>query len=79
MSIPCAHTAHQHQQLVLPFSGLPFPLSCLRPEPLPILPQHLWTRLSPTLQAQVRHTLLHISQEILYERTGSGQDQHSTP
>ena len=79
MTIPCAHTAHQHQQLVLPFSGLPFLPSCLRPEPLPILPQHLWTSLSPTLQAQVRHTLLHIIQESLYERTGSGQDQHSTP
>ena len=56
-------------QLPLPWADPTFlpPLPPPSPAPLTIRPQDLWASLSPTLQRQVRQTILHVLQEVLYD------------
>jgi hypothetical protein len=56
---------HLPHQLSLPFQDQELGSFCLQPELPPLLPQHVWTSLSPTTQGQVRATMLRILQEIL--------------
>jgi hypothetical protein len=79
MSTLRAQARHHNDQLVLPLPELLSPPPCLSLAPLPLPPQQLWTSLSPTLQAQVRQTLLRIIQEVLYDRPLSGQDHCPAP
>ena len=45
-----------------------------RPLPPPLLPQQVWTSLSPTIRVQVRATFLRILQESPYDATPIGED-----
>jgi hypothetical protein len=67
------------QQLSLPWLEQELVPCCVQPEPPPLPPEAIWTSLSPTTRAQVRHTLLRIIQEVLHDDTCSGQDYHPSP
>jgi hypothetical protein len=61
-------TARTYRQLRLPSlepESRPLPLP---PEPPTVQPQNLWASLSPTLQTQIRQTILHILQAVLDDR-----------
>ena len=49
------------------------------PLPPALLPQQVWTSLSPTIRAQVRATLLRILQEIPYDAPPIGEDHQPSP
>lgn len=53
-------------QLVLPWPEETPPRLPLPPDAPPIAPHQLWATLSPAMQTQMRQTILHILQEILY-------------
>jgi hypothetical protein len=62
---------------------LPFPDQEARSAGLPsdlplLLPQHVWTSLSPTTRVQVRATIRQILQEILYDAAHAGQDHRTS-
>jgi hypothetical protein len=66
-------------QLSLPFQDQEVGAACLQPALPPLLPQHVWTSLSPTTRAQVRATIRRILQEIWYDDTHAGQDHRTAP
>jgi hypothetical protein len=59
----------RNQQLVFPLPELGVVPPPLPSEPSPMAPQHLWTSLSPTIQAQARQTILRLLQERLHDST----------
>jgi hypothetical protein len=66
-------------QLSLPLleqARVPF---CVQPEPPPLPPEDVWTSLSLTARAQVRHTLVRMIQEGLHDDTCAGQDCRPSP
>ncbi len=66
------------QQLSLPFQTQEVGPADLQPVLPPLLPQHVWTSLSPTTQVQVRATIRRILQEMLYD-AHPGQDHRTAP
>ena len=79
MGTRSTHTLLMPHQLSLPFQDQESEVACLQPELPPLLPQHVWTSLSPTTRVQVRATLLRILQEILYDDAHAGQDHRTAP
>lgn len=67
------------QQLSLPFLERETVPRCVQPEPPPLPPECIWTSLSLTARAQVRHTILRIIQEVLHDDTCAGQDYRPSP
>jgi hypothetical protein len=67
------------QQLSLPFQGQEVGPADQQPVLPPLLPQHVWTSLSPTTQVQVRATIRRILQEMLYDDAHTGQDHRTAP
>jgi hypothetical protein len=51
----------------------------VQPAPPPRPPEDVWTRLSRTTRAQVRHTLLRRIQEVRHDDTCSGQNDRPSP
>ena len=66
-------------QLSFPFQDPETKAAGLQPLPPPLLPQHVWTSLSPTTRAQVRATLLRILQEIPYAAPPAGENHQPSP
>jgi hypothetical protein len=66
-------------QLSLPLQDQETVAARRPPLPPPPLPQHVWRRLSPTTQAQVRATLLRILQEIPYDAPPAGENHQPSP
>ena len=61
--------APTYHQLALPgLDPQPRPLP-VPPPPPTVQPQDLWASLSPTQKTQVRQTILHILQEVLYDHS----------
>ncbi len=79
MGTRSTHATRMPHQLALPFSDQESGSACLQPALPPLLPQHVWTSLSPTTRVQVRATLLRILQEILYDDAHAGQDHRTSP
>jgi hypothetical protein len=71
-------TTRMPHQLSLPFQDQETAAALLPLPPL-LLPQQVWTSLSPTIRAQVRATLLRILQEIPYDATPTGEDHQPSP
>ena len=67
------------QQLLLPFQAQEVGPADLQPVRPPLLPQPVWTSLSPTTQGQVRATIRRILQEMLYDDAHAGQDHRTSP
>jgi hypothetical protein len=67
------------QQLSLPWLEQELVPCCVQPDPPPLPPEDVWTSLSLTARAQVRHTLLRIIQEVLHDDTCSRQDYRPSP
>jgi hypothetical protein len=67
------------QQLSLPWRERELVPYCAQPEPPPVPPESVWSSLSLTMRAQVRHTLLRMIQEGLHDDTRSGQDYCPAP
>jgi hypothetical protein len=57
--------AHPGEQLPLPLA-LP-PTLVLPTTPVRVPPAHVWQSLTPTLQRQIRQTLLRVVQEVLHD------------
>jgi hypothetical protein len=66
-------------QLSFPFQDQETASARLQPLPPLLLPQHVWTSLSPTTRAQVRATLLRILQEIPYDAPPAGENHQPSP
>jgi hypothetical protein len=71
------YAARMPQQLSLPFQDQEVGPADLQPVLQPLLPQHVWTSLSPTTQVQVRATIRRILQEMLYDDAHTGQDHRT--
>jgi hypothetical protein len=72
-------TTRMPHQLSLPFLQDQETAAARRPLPPPLLPQQVWTSLSPTIRAQVRATLLRILQEISYDAPPTGENHQPSP
>ena len=74
--MPATRMPHQ---LSFPFQEQETALAGLLPALPPLLPQHVWTSLSPTTRAQVRATVLRILQEIPYDAPPPGENHQPSP
>ncbi len=66
------------QQLSLPWLEREMVPFCVQPEP-PLPAESVWTTLSLTMRAQVRHTILRMIQEVRHDDTPAGQDYRMSP
>jgi len=79
MARPLTPITPRPQQLSLPLLEEALVPCCVQPGSPPLPLEDVWTSLSPTTRAQVRHTLLRIIQEVLHDDTCSGQDYRPSP